>query len=156
MAVGTACGSGRLEYATGVAIAQLGIEVATVFECIQIRGIEDAIRFTARPATDVAVVAVGLVEQLLIARHHHHHQRWLALLGVQRLLGDVVVAERRLQRKNQRGQPGQHGNPGPGTQPGGRTEAKETTFVVHGMKTVSMTALAEASVGASLARAVTW
>ncbi|MNV03740.1 hypothetical protein D3C71_940200 [compost metagenome] len=156
MAVGATRGGRRLEYPARVGIAELGIEVTTVFECIQIGSIKNAVRLATRPTTNVAVIAVGLVEQLLITRHHHHHQRRLALLGVQRLLGDVVVAERRLQRKNQRGQPGQHGNPGPGTQPGGRTEAKETTFVVHGMKTVSMTALAEASVGASLARAVTW
>ncbi|MNV33590.1 hypothetical protein D3C71_1249620 [compost metagenome] len=111
----------------GVAVAEFGIEIAFVRELVLVRGIDDFV------TVQIAVVAVGLVEQLLIARHHHHHQRRLALLGIERLLRDVVVAQRGAQGHDTAEQEAHHDDEEANAQPVDRALAEMEAIRGHGI-----------------------
>ncbi|MFH7518972.1 hypothetical protein, partial [Pseudomonas syringae group genomosp. 7] len=68
------------------------------------------------------------------------------------LLGTTII----MKQNDNRGKGGKLSNTHTGQKPGEGKKSKETALAVHGMKIVSMTALADALEGSSLASAVTW
>ena len=77
-------GSARLEAASGIGIAKVGVEITEIVDGVGlVADVQGAV------AIEVGSVIVGFVVDLVVLAHHQHVQRRLPALREQRLLGNI-------------------------------------------------------------------